>query len=195
MSTLYLTAFAAVFFAEIAGDKLLYTTGILSTRFDMIPVIAGMAAAFAVKMGAAVVLGMAIARLPKVVIISLTSVSFLATAVAMWVRSNSKSVARKDHDAGRATLVSFSAILFSEWGDLGQITAAALTARYGSPVAIWLGAVTALVLKGSLAAFLGAGARRWLAQHVSPRAARNGGVGLLLVLGLLSVAESMGALR
>ena len=55
-------------------------------------------------------------------------------------------------------LVAFAAIFFSEWGDVGQVTAAAMSAKFVAPAAptttglvVWLGAVTAMVTKGVLA--------------------------------------------
>ena len=86
-------------------------------------------------------------------------------------------------------MVSFAAIFFSEWGDVGQITAATLAAKYHVPLVVWAGAVTAMITKGSLAAFLGAGIRRWIHDRVSPTIVRYVAVTLLLVLGLLSVTE------
>jgi len=121
MFALFAATYATVFAAEIVGDRLRYTTGVLS----------------------------------------------------------------------KAAMVSFGAILFSEWGDVGQVTTAALAARFGSPVVVWLGAVAAMITKGGLAASFGAGARRWIQTRVPPQAVRYGSVGLLLVLGILSTAEAL----
>jgi putative Ca2+/H+ antiporter (TMEM165/GDT1 family) len=88
-------------------------------------------------------------------------------------------------------IASFAAIFFSEWGDIGQVTAATLAARFGSPVVVWVGAVGAMVTKGALAAYAGAGVRQWIQEHVSPKTVRYVAVGLLLLLGLLSVAETL----
>ena len=88
-----------------------------------------------------------------------------------------------------AAAVSFAAIFLSEWGDVGQITAAALTAKYHRPFVVWLGAVGAMVTKGTLAAFLGSGIRRWLQARVATEVVRYAAVSLLLVLGVLSVLE------
>jgi putative Ca2+/H+ antiporter (TMEM165/GDT1 family) len=82
-------------------------------------------------------------------------------------------------------------VLLSEWADLGQVTTATMAARFGSPLAVWSGAVCAMATKGILAAWLGAGVRRWLHGRLSPRAVRYGSVLLLLLLGGLSVAESL----
>lgn len=97
--------------------------------------------------------------------------------------------AQKKHRASKAAALSFAAIFFSEWGDVGQITAATLAAKYGAPLMVWLGAVLAMIAKGGLASFLGAGIRRRLQDRVSPRVVRYVAVTLLLVLGLLSVLE------
>ena len=56
---------------------------------------------------------------------------------------------------------------------------------------VWLGAVGAMVTKGILAASLGAGIRQWIVERIPPKVVRYGGVGLLLVLGLLSVMETL----
>jgi putative Ca2+/H+ antiporter (TMEM165/GDT1 family) len=49
----FLTTYIAVFVAEIVGDKLLYTSGVLATRFRWGAVISGMSLAFMAKMAVA----------------------------------------------------------------------------------------------------------------------------------------------
>jgi uncharacterized membrane protein YfcA len=46
-----------------------------------------------------------------------------------------------------------------------------------------------MTTKGALAAFLGAGIRKRIQAHVSPKVVRYAAVGLLLLLGILSVLE------
>ena len=43
MLAVLLATYVAVFLAEIVGDKLLYTTGILATRYRPVPIMIGMA--------------------------------------------------------------------------------------------------------------------------------------------------------
>jgi Ca2+/H+ antiporter, TMEM165/GDT1 family len=88
-------------------------------------------------------------------------------------------------------MVSFAAIFFSEWGDVGQITAAAMSAKYYAPLPVWGGAVCAMVTKGLLAASVGAGVRGWIQENVPPRIVRYAGVSALAVLGILSVIETL----
>jgi putative Ca2+/H+ antiporter (TMEM165/GDT1 family) len=187
-----LATYGAVFVAEIAGDKLLYTTGVLATRYRTVPIMIGMLVAFMAKMAVAVAVGEAISKLPRLLVAALTSVSFIGVAITLWRKPAERASAEKDPRAARAAMVSFAAIFFSEWGDVGQITAAAMAARFGSPVLVWIGAVAAMVTKGALAASLGAGVRQWIASRIPPKVIRYVGVAALLVLGLLSVLETLG---
>jgi Ca2+/H+ antiporter, TMEM165/GDT1 family len=186
---IFLTTFGTVFVAEIVGDKLLYTTGVLATRYRTTPIMVGMTVAFMAKMGVAVLIGKAISTLPPWLVASVTTLSFLGVAYTLWRKPDSASESRKPQRASKAAAISFAAIFFSEWGDVGQITAATLAAKYRLPLVVWMGAVAAMITKGTLAAFLGAGIRKWIRDRISPKIVRYVAVGLLLLLGLLSVLE------
>ena len=197
----FLATYAAVFLAEIAGDKLLYTTGVLSSRYRPLPIMVGVTIAFMFKMAVAVAAGEWVSHLPPLVVAGVTAVSFIGVAFTVWRKPTLERAKKKeDHTAGKAALVSFAAIFFSEWGDVGQITAAAMAAKWmaepsatgATPYVVWIGAVLAMVTKGALAASIGAGARKWIEKTFSPKVIRYGGVGLLLVLGVMSVLETLG---
>lgn len=190
MLPILIATYGTVFAAEIAGDKLLYTTGVLATRYRTLPIVCGMTAAFMAKMGAAVLVGKAVSTLPPLLVAAITAVNFFAIAYALW-RKAEKREAMRDYPASRAAAISFAAVFFSEWGDVGQITAATMAARFGAPLVVWVGAVSAMATKGALAASLGAGVRRWIQDHLSPRTIRYAAVGVLLLLGMLSVVESL----
>lgn len=189
MILILFTAFGAVFVAEIVGDKLLYTTGILAARFRTMPIVMGMAIAFMAKMGVAVLVGDAISKLPRPLVAGITAISFLGVAMTLWRKADRPPETKDKHRRSKAAAVSFAAIFLSEWGDVGQITAATLAAKYHRPFVVWIGAVGAMVIKGALAAFLGAGIRRWIHDRVAPQVVRYVAVSLLLVLGGLSVLE------
>jgi putative Ca2+/H+ antiporter (TMEM165/GDT1 family) len=193
MIAILIATYGAVFVAEIVGDKLLYTTGLLATRYRTVPIMIGMLIAFMAKMAVAVAVGNAISKLPPLLVAALTSVSFIGVAITLWRKPAERSSTEKEKDkrASRAALVSFAAIFFSEWGDVGQITAATMAARFGAPVLVWAGAVAAMVTKGALAASVGAGVRQWIVARVSPKVVRYAGVSALLLLGVLSVLETL----
>jgi putative Ca2+/H+ antiporter (TMEM165/GDT1 family) len=190
MLPILFATYGAVFVAEIVGDKLLYTTGVLATRYRTVPIMFGMALAFMAKMGVAVAVGKALSTLPPLLVAAITTVNFFAIAIFLW-RKPEKKEEKKEYPASRAVMVSFAAIFFSEWGDVGQITAATMAARFGSPLLVWIGAVGAMVTKGILAASIGAGVRGWIQAHLSPKTIKYAAVGLLLFLGLLSVIETL----
>jgi putative Ca2+/H+ antiporter (TMEM165/GDT1 family) len=197
MFPLFLTAYVAVFMAEIVGDKLLYTTGLLATRYKTVPILCGMAMAFMLKMGVAVAVGQLFAMLPKWLVASVTALNFFAIAVVLWRKRDKREVTAKNYPAYQAALVAFAAIFFSEWGDVGQVTAAttAASARLLKPpvpnaaLIVWLGAVAAMVTKGALASFIGGGVRGWIQSHFQPKTIRYAATALLLVLGAFSVWE------
>jgi putative Ca2+/H+ antiporter (TMEM165/GDT1 family) len=187
------TTYGAVFLAEIVGDKLLYTTGVLSARYRTIPVLLGITAAFMLKMAVAVAVGKAISELPPLLVAALSSASFITIAIALWFKPIETPERKRDTAASKGAIVSFAAIFFAEWGDAGQVTAAAMAARFGAPLIVWIGAVAAMVTKGVLAASLGAGVRQWIVTNIPPKVVRHAGVSLLLLLGVLSVVETLTA--
>jgi putative Ca2+/H+ antiporter (TMEM165/GDT1 family) len=190
MLPILFATYGTVFVAEIVGDKLLYTTGVLATRYRTAPILCGMVVAFMAKMAVAVLVGKAISTLPPLLVAAITGINFFAIAFALWRKPDKREV-RKEYPASRAMMVSFAAIFFSEWGDVGQITAATMAARFGAPLLVWIGAVAAMATKGALAASIGAGVRRWIQEHLSPKTIRYAAVGVLLVLGILSVVETL----
>ena len=145
--------------------------------------------AFMLKMGVAVAVGQLISTLPKWLVASITALNFFAIAVVLWRKRDKREVSEKNYPAYRAALVAFAAIFFSEWGDVGQITAATMAARFASPWMVWLGAVAAMVTKGTLASFIGGGVRGWIQSHFEPRTLRYAATALLIILGVFSVWE------
>jgi putative Ca2+/H+ antiporter (TMEM165/GDT1 family) len=188
---IFFATYGAVFMAEIVGDKLLYTTGVLATRYRTPPVMVGMLIAFMAKMAVAVAVGSAIGRLPPLLVAAVTSASFIGVAMTIWRKPVERSQDEIDRRYARAAMVSFAAIFFSEWGDVGQITAATMAARFGTPPMVWAGAVAAMVTKGVLAASIGRGVRQWITDRIPPRVVRYAGVSALLLLGVLSVVETL----
>jgi putative Ca2+/H+ antiporter (TMEM165/GDT1 family) len=199
--------YAAVFVAEIVGDKLLYTSGVLATRFRWGAVVFGMSVAFMGKMAVAVLVGATIGKLvPPWIVAVLTTISFVGVAIAMWRVPDIRAPKEKDERILRGAIIAFTTIFFSEWGDKGMITAGVWSAAFVSTAAsrqlsqstvivlCWAAAVSAMVTKGGLAITLGATVRKWIAEHISPPRVKQLAVVAILVLGILSVLEIMGVL-
>jgi putative Ca2+/H+ antiporter (TMEM165/GDT1 family) len=207
MLEIFFATYGAVFIAEIVGDKLLYTTGVLAARYRSASIVCGMAAAFTLKMAVAVAVGDAIARLPRPLVAAVTAASFIGVAFALWRKPDVRAPKEKDARIMQGAMVAFAAIFFSEWGDVGMVMAGTMAVRFvwaagatqaehlsptTAALIVWLGAVSAMVTKGALAVTLGAGVRRWIAERVSARVVRYVAVATLLVLGVLSVLETLG---
>ncbi|HJZ96653.1 MAG TPA: TMEM165/GDT1 family protein [Candidatus Solibacter sp.] len=190
MLPILFATYGAVFAAEIVGDKLLYTTGVLATRYRTVPVMIGMMVAFMAKMAVAVLVGKWVSTLPPLLVAAVTTLNFFAIAITLWRKPDKREI-KKDYPDSRAAMVSFAAIFFSEWGDIGQITAATMSARFNAPLLVWIGAVSAMVTKGALAASIGGALRQWIQDHLSPKMIRYGAVGLLVILGILSAVETL----
>ena len=208
MLQIALATYGAVFVAEIVGDKLLYTTGVLATRYRSASVVLGMAVAFMCKMAVAVAIGAAITQLPRWLVATVTGASFVGVAIAVWRKPDVRLPKAKDSRVLTGAMVAFLTIFLSEWGDVGQVTAAGMAAKFvwsarasettsalwQAALLVWLGAVAAMVTKGTLASVLGAGVRVWIAERIQPRVVRWVATAAILVLGTLSVLETLGIL-
>ena len=168
MFYLLLVTFGTIFIAELIGDKTIYTISSLAMRFRPLYVFTGFTLAFMLKMLAAVLLGQLVAELPTTVVAVVSAVTFFVTALVIWFKKKDEPSVSKEHEGyfSKAVLISFGAIFFSEWGDIGQITAATLTQQSQMPVVVWFGATAALITKGVLALTLGRGLRRRIPQQV-----------------------------
>jgi Ca2+/H+ antiporter, TMEM165/GDT1 family len=152
-----LLAFWTVLVAELVGDKSIYTISALSVRFRPAIVLGTMAVAFAGKMLAVVLLGKAIMRLDLRWADLLSGSAFLISAFLIWFDEPDKMrpITSSNIPWFRAVAICFGSLFFAEWGDTGQIAAAALTVKSGAILAVWLGGTLAMATKGLLAAFLG----------------------------------------
>ena len=184
VSVLFAT-YAIVLGAEIVGDKTFYTLGTLATRYRLWPIFWGSALAFMLKMLVAVALGSAIAKLPSILVAALSAGTFFAVALVMWFKKPELDLlpVRAARSSVKIAVSAFAGILFSEWGDVGQLAAATLAARYRLPSVVWAGAVLAMMTKGILTITLGANLRSRAPREVL----RYATFGLCLAMGLLAV--------
>jgi putative Ca2+/H+ antiporter (TMEM165/GDT1 family) len=184
-----LTAFATVLTAEMVGDRSLCGIGALAARLNVVPLLVGMGVAFMAKALAAVLLGAWVGHVAGATVSLISAASFLVSAALLRWREE----ADGDGEPARlratdarwlsAAPVAFSSVFFTEWADVGQLTTAALTARYHAPLAVWIGASAALATKGALAVTLGVGLRRVLPATQLRRA----GIALCLIMAGVSL--------
>jgi len=165
--SLLCASYCAVLGAELLGDKTLYVTSILSLRSKLPPIICGFAAAVSAKMFVAIWIGSFIMKLPREALAIVSATTFFLMAFSLWCRKTH----RASHVAApefwpRAMLVPFATLFFTEWGDLGQITAATLSASCHQPFTIWLGAMLALTTKCAVGILVGLRFRKQFSQRL-----------------------------
>ncbi len=156
-------AFVVTFLAELP-DKSMFASLVLSTRHRPAWVWAGAAGAFTVHMAIAVTAGQLLALLPHRIVDAIVAVLFVGAAVALWVTSFA-SRPQDGADAsrqgqGRPSFLrvagtSFAVVFIAEWGDVTQLTAANLAARY-DPVLVFAGATLGLWAVAAVAVSVGA---------------------------------------
>ena len=83
--------------------------------------------------------------------------------------------------------LSFGTLFLTEWGDPGQIAAAAIAAQTQLPLAVWVGGVLALMTKGAAAMLVGTKVRTWVPE----RALRMIAVATCSLMGLIALGEAI----
>lgn len=189
---LFLSTFALIFVVELP-DKTFFATLLLATRKHPFAVFTGVAAAFAVQSLVAVTFGSALSfLLPSGVIRIGAGVLFLVLAFMMWVRQEvNGEAADLEGKRKRATFLntacsSFAVIFLAEWGDLTQLSTAALAAKYNSTITLFTAATLALWVVTALAILIGHRAKTLIYPHLLQRVASIAFavVGLVLLIGL-----------
>lgn len=155
-------AFVVTFLAELP-DKSMFASLVLGTRHRAAWVWAGAAAAFTIHMAIAVSAGQLLTLLPHRVVEAVVAALFVAGGTYLWVTSNrphgSHGVDEARQGGRPATFwrvagTSFAVVFVAEWGDITQITAANLAARY-NPVLVFVGATLGLWAVAATAVSIG----------------------------------------
>jgi putative Ca2+/H+ antiporter (TMEM165/GDT1 family) len=157
------TAFVITFLAELP-DKSMFASLVLGTRYRPSWVWAGAAAAFTVHMAIAVSAGQLLTLLPHRIVDAVVAALFLAGSAYLWWSSLRPS-GHEGADAARmggpaptfwrVAGTSFGVVFLAEWGDITQLTAANLAARY-EPFLVFAGATAGLWAVAALAENVGA---------------------------------------
>jgi Ca2+/H+ antiporter, TMEM165/GDT1 family len=162
--------------------------------FHALIVFMAITAAFAAKSLAAVLLAQTLIRLHSHWTDLLSAVAFFFSALFIWCKEPKP--LPTDHPAEtrwwQPAAISFASLFFTEWGDPGQIAVAALTMKFHSPAASWLGGALAMATKGGLAITLGLKLRERLPLGVL-RTVASASCGLLGILALARLSFVEGA--
>jgi len=191
--TIAVAVFSVIFLAELP-DKSMFAAVLLATRGRPISVWAGAALAFAVHTALAVTIGgVLFALLPPRAVEAIVALLFLGGGVFALrdsVAAESSKGERLTHVPGarRTLATAFLAIFLAEWGDLTQILTATLTAQFHDPLAVGLGAVSALWAVAALAV----GAGRLLERLPMSIVRRLTGIVLIVLAVLVGIEAATG---
>lgn len=180
-----LAAFALVFIAEL-GDRTQFVLFALATRHPRGPLFLGAAAGFLVQTLLAVLVGDRLgAFLPTRIVLWVGAGLFLALGLltlASAIRWRPETDEEGAPPTRRGALITaFLFVLVAELGDKTQIASATLAATWGHPVAVFLGALLALLVSAALALLLGG----FVARRLPARLVRFIAAGAFLVAGLV----------
>jgi putative Ca2+/H+ antiporter (TMEM165/GDT1 family) len=185
----FLAAYWIVLIAELIGDKSIYTIASLAVRIRPKLVFLSLAVAFGGKMLVAVLLGKALVQMPAPWTTVLSAVVFFSAAIFIWFKKPERVLSQpfRTTTGLRATAIAFASLFFTEWGDPGQISAAALTVQSQLPFATWLGGTLALMTKGAFAMTVGVKLRNWMPEKMLRTLASAS----CCVLGVLAVRDAI----
>jgi putative Ca2+/H+ antiporter (TMEM165/GDT1 family) len=184
--------FLAIFVVELP-DKTFLATLVLATKYRPVLVWLGVSLAFLVQTTVAVLLGHAVSFLPEEVVQAAAGLMFLVGAVILIregrghqeAAASDEEIETKDVHGYRAVLASFLVLFAAEWGDLSQLLTISLVAKYEEPVAVFIGALGALLLVSGLAVIAGRQLQRFVKLHVLHYI----GAGVCLVLAAATAYE------
>ena len=187
--------FLAIFVVELP-DKTFLATLVLATKYRPILVWLGVSLAFLVQTTVAVLLGHAVSFLPEDLVKAAAALLFVTGAVILIregrghqeAAAGDDDIVTKPVHGWRAVLASFLVLFAAEWGDLSQLLTISLVAKYEQPVAVFLGALGALLLVSGLAVAVGRQLQRYVKLHVLHYI----GAGVCLLLAAITTYELLG---
>lgn len=183
------TVLALVFVVELP-DKTMIATLVLSSRYRPLPVLVGVGAAFAVQMAIAVTVGGALSLLPRPLTLGMVAALFVIGAVLLVRESlgaddDAPRQTPAARSAARIAAISFSVLFLAEFGDGSQLATAAMSARYGEPLSVFLGAWLGELTVCTIAAVAG----RALLRVVPVRWVQRVAAAVFALFAVLAVVE------
>lgn len=191
--------FGLIFVVELP-DKTFIATLVLATRYRPLLVWIGVSGAFLVQTLIAVAAGGLLNKLPETLVHVLVLVLFTIGGVILLrgaARADAEEAETEEEFSAKASApatglraigTSFLVLFLAEWGDLSQLNTAAMVAKHGHPVSVFLGAFLALALVSGLGALLG----RALLQRVRLASIRRVGGVICLALAALMALQLAG---
>jgi putative Ca2+/H+ antiporter (TMEM165/GDT1 family) len=184
-----LSTFAIVAIAEF-GDKTQIAVINLSAEHRPRSVFIGALLAFALIVGISSSIGGAIAPYVSAFWIGLAGgISFLIFGVYTLFSRKDEKIKIREHS--RTVTTSFLLLAIAELGDKTQLAVIALSAEYGAPVQVFLGAVFAFALLTAVGVLLG----KIISRYISAYYIKIGASLIFIVFGALFLFEAFSGTR
>ncbi|KQV05681.1 MULTISPECIES: TMEM165/GDT1 family protein [unclassified Kitasatospora] len=189
--TIAAITFGIVFLAELP-DKTALASLVLGTRYRASYVFAGIAAAFALQVGLALVAGSLLALLPQRWVEGVTGLLFLAGAVMLlWPQGDEEEDGEAKEPSSdsfwKVAGASFLVVAVAEFGDLTQIMTANLAAKYADPLSVGIGAWLALCTVSGIAILGGQKLLQYVPMKVIVRVAAS----IMLLMAGISLFKAL----
>ncbi|UCE36622.1 MAG: TMEM165/GDT1 family protein [Thermoplasmata archaeon] len=184
--------FVAIFLAEL-GDKTQLVTISFASKYPHVPVFFGVFLGMSMITVLGVVLGTILFEfIPIIAVKILSGLIFLIFGVWTLLKREEEEEEVEDQDSKKIDdksifSTTFIMISLAEFGDKTQFAVIALTAQYGSPFMVLLGAVLAFALIVGIGVVLG----KKLSEKVSTKWIEFGSGILFIVIGILFIAEAL----
>jgi len=183
--TPFLAALAIIGLAEL-GDKTQLLTFGFATKYPFWKVIAAVASATALLMAIAVGFGGIISRfIPHFYLQLSAGIIFLAFGLWTLFGREEKEEGEKEGVGRKPFWIVFTAFFIAELGDKTQLATLTLSAQYGAPLLVWLGATLGMVGINVVSVLAGS----WLNRHLPDKFIRYLGAAVFIIFGLATLAE------
>lgn len=178
-------AFITIFIAEF-GDKTQLVSMAMACRFPPLQVLAGAMTALAIVIGLAVgVGGLLAAIIPQSPITIISGLVFMIMGIFSYLHRNNNEKECNGRDGFFQTLLM---VFAAEFGDKTQMAALFLSASLGYPLAVFGGAMLAMLLNHLLAVYLGSK----FISRVKPSYLKTGTAVLFIFIGLIMIIMEAG---
>jgi putative Ca2+/H+ antiporter (TMEM165/GDT1 family) len=171
-------------------DKTMIATVIMAARARPLPVAVGASIGFTVHMALAVALGSLLGKLPATPKEIVVGLLFAFGAYYLLFHSEEEEIEKGEEEAEpehrsvwlKEALTAFTVIFIGEFGDLTQIQAANLSAKYHQPLTVFAASSIALVA----IAFFGAYGGRTIQKFIPLKALRIAGGVIFAALAIVT---------
>lgn len=178
-------ALSVIGLAEL-GDKTQLLSFGFAAKYPVWEVISAVSAASALLMALAVIFGGLLNRfIPLNVLTILAAGFFILFGVITLVQKEKEEEVGSDNQKNPFLIV-FTGFLLAELGDKTQLATLALSAQYGSPVLVWLGATLAMIAINCL----GIAAGGWIRKFVPEFYLRLVSASVFIIFGILTLLDA-----